>query len=353
MVSIRRVVDLPAPFGPRKATSSPLADLQVEAADRLDRLLGAGEVPGQPPGPDHRSGLRVSRHGTTLGSASGQFLSAIGSSLEVMQHQRPDAAAALPAADPPLLARRRAGRPARGQPAHPAPRRRPAARARLPVDAVRGVAGGYQLRAGGSLPPLLLEDEEAVAIAVGLRTSAAGAVPGMEETSVQALTKVIVADAAAAAPADGRAASQTERRAVAAARPSTPPLLTTLAQACRDDEPLRFGYTARGAEPTDRGSSRTGWSRSAGAGTSSPTTATARTGARFRVDRIRDAAATGASASGRASCPPRTRSTFVQAGIRRDAAAVRRAGARSPTAPRSSRPSSAAGRPSSRARTAA
>src|SRR5215210_8784632 len=53
------------------------------------------------------------------------------------------------------------------------------------VDASRGVAGGYQLRAGGSLPPLLLEDEEAVAIAVGLRTSASGAVSGMEETSVQ------------------------------------------------------------------------------------------------------------------------------------------------------------------------
>ena len=59
------------------------------------------------------------------------------------------------------------------------------------VDAVRGVAGGYQLRAGGSLPPLLLEDEEAVAIAVGLRTSAAGAVQGMEESSIQALTKVL------------------------------------------------------------------------------------------------------------------------------------------------------------------
>src|SRR6476661_5645095 len=59
------------------------------------------------------------------------------------------------------------------------------------VDAVRGVSGGYQLRAGGSLPPLLLEDEEAVAIAVGLRTAASGAVSGMEETSVQALTKVI------------------------------------------------------------------------------------------------------------------------------------------------------------------
>src|SRR3954453_2951977 len=61
------------------------------------------------------------------------------------------------------------------------------------VDAVRGVAGGYHARAGagGQLPPLLLEDEEAVAIAVSLHSSAAGGTPGMEETAVQALTKVI------------------------------------------------------------------------------------------------------------------------------------------------------------------
>src|ERR1044072_9626163 len=59
------------------------------------------------------------------------------------------------------------------------------------VDAVRGVAGGYQLRAGGQLPPLLLEDEEAVAIAVSLQSSAAGGTPGMEETSVQAPSEVI------------------------------------------------------------------------------------------------------------------------------------------------------------------
>ena len=56
---------------------------------------------------------------------------------------------------------------------------------------MRGVAGGYQLRAGTSLPPLLLEDEEAVAIAVGLRTAAAGAVDGHGGDSLQALTKVI------------------------------------------------------------------------------------------------------------------------------------------------------------------
>ena len=60
-----------------------------------------------------------------------------------------------------------------------------------PVDAARGVAGGYQLQAGAAMPPLLLDDEEAVAIAVGLRTAAAGAVAGIEETSVRALAKVI------------------------------------------------------------------------------------------------------------------------------------------------------------------
>src|SRR5690606_26344565 len=60
-----------------------------------------------------------------------------------------------------------------------------------PVEASRGVAGGYQLRAGAALPPLLVDDEEAVAIAVGLRQAASGMVAGIEETSVRALAKVI------------------------------------------------------------------------------------------------------------------------------------------------------------------
>src|SRR4051812_49649599 len=59
-----------------------------------------------------------------------------------------------------------------------------------PVEARPGVAGGYRLGAGGELPPLLLDDEEAVAVAVGLRTAAAGGVAGMEETSVRALVKL-------------------------------------------------------------------------------------------------------------------------------------------------------------------
>jgi len=114
-----------------------------------------------------------------------------------------------------------------------------------PVDASRGVAGGYQLRSGTAMPPLLLDDEEAVAIAVGLRTAAAGAVGGVEETSVRALAKVV------------QVMPPLLRRRVDALRASTVPAvpgggptvdalaLTVIAQACRDGERLRFEYRAR------------------------------------------------------------------------------------------------------------
>ena len=59
-----------------------------------------------------------------------------------------------------------------------------------PVDARPGVAGGYRLGTGGALPPLLLDDDEAVAVAIGLRTAANGSIAGIEETSVRALAKL-------------------------------------------------------------------------------------------------------------------------------------------------------------------
>src|SRR6266852_310577 len=59
-----------------------------------------------------------------------------------------------------------------------------------PVHSTSGTAGGYQLGAGATLPPLLLDDDEAVAVAVGLRTAASGAVAGIEEASVRALAKL-------------------------------------------------------------------------------------------------------------------------------------------------------------------
>ena len=60
-----------------------------------------------------------------------------------------------------------------------------------PVEAHRGVDGGYQLAAGAALPPLVVDDEEAVALAVGLQTAAQGAVEGIADSSVRALAKVV------------------------------------------------------------------------------------------------------------------------------------------------------------------
>jgi predicted DNA-binding transcriptional regulator YafY len=127
-----------------------------------------------------------------------------------------------------------------------------------PVDAARGVAGGYQLQAGAAVPPLLLDDEEAVAIAVGLRTSAAGAVAGIEETSVRALAKVIQLlpprlrkriDALQAATSPGVYWNDGvfgEGSAVDAT------VLTTIALACRGEERLRFDYTPRSGDTAGR-----------------------------------------------------------------------------------------------------
>jgi predicted DNA-binding transcriptional regulator YafY len=121
-----------------------------------------------------------------------------------------------------------------------------------PVDASRGVAGGYQLQAGAAVPPLLLDDDEAVAIAVGLRSAAAGSVAGFEETSVRALAKVI------------QLLPPRLRRRIDALRAVSTPgflgggptldatVLTTIALACRGEERLRFTYTPREAPTAGR-----------------------------------------------------------------------------------------------------
>jgi predicted DNA-binding transcriptional regulator YafY len=57
-----------------------------------------------------------------------------------------------------------------------------------PIEARPGVDGGYRLVVGGVLPPLLLDDDEAVAI--GLRSAVSGPITGIEETSLRALTKL-------------------------------------------------------------------------------------------------------------------------------------------------------------------
>ncbi len=113
-----------------------------------------------------------------------------------------------------------------------------------PVDASTGPAGGYRLHAGTAMPPLLLDDDEAVAIAVGLRTAAGASVTGIEETSVRALVKL-----EQVLPSHLRRrvnALQSVTATLAASGPTIDPeLLTTVAGACRDHERLRFGYRSR------------------------------------------------------------------------------------------------------------
>jgi predicted DNA-binding transcriptional regulator YafY len=112
-----------------------------------------------------------------------------------------------------------------------------------PVDARPGVAGGYRLGAGGALPPLLLDDEEAVAVAVGLRAAASNSIAGIEETSVRALAKL-----QQVLPSRLRhrvSAFQSHALPMPSPGPQVDPdVLTVIAAACRDHELLRFDYRA-------------------------------------------------------------------------------------------------------------
>ncbi|GAB2899338.1 WYL domain-containing protein [Streptomyces mayteni] len=109
-----------------------------------------------------------------------------------------------------------------------------------PVHATPG-APGYQLGAGTDLPPLLLDDDEAVAVAVGLRTAAGGTVAGIEEASVQALTKLEQVLPARLRRRVHALRSMTVPMTGAAA-PVDAEVLTAIAAACRDHEVLRFDY---------------------------------------------------------------------------------------------------------------
>jgi predicted DNA-binding transcriptional regulator YafY len=121
-----------------------------------------------------------------------------------------------------------------------------------PVHSTSGTAGGYQLGAGATLPPLLLDDEEAVAVALGLRTSASGSVTGIEEASVRALLKL------------EQVLPPRLRHRVAALHSFIVPLgnhgptvdaerLSIIAGACRDHEGIRFDYHNRSGAASSRG----------------------------------------------------------------------------------------------------
>ena len=120
-----------------------------------------------------------------------------------------------------------------------------------PVHSTSGVEGGYQLGAGATLPPLLLDDDEAVAVALGLRTSAQSGISGTEEASVRALLKLeqvlpprlrhrVMALHGFVVPLQGRGPSVDAN------------LLSAIAGACRDCECIRFKYQDRAGSPSLR-----------------------------------------------------------------------------------------------------
>jgi predicted DNA-binding transcriptional regulator YafY len=124
-----------------------------------------------------------------------------------------------------------------------------------PVEAQRGVDGGYALAPGAALPPLVLDDDEAVALAIGLQAAASSPVAGMADTSVRALAKVV------------QVMPVRLRRRVEALRTMTVPAtwggaaggegvdpgaLTTAALACRDAERIAFVYTAADGARSER-----------------------------------------------------------------------------------------------------
>jgi predicted DNA-binding transcriptional regulator YafY len=124
-----------------------------------------------------------------------------------------------------------------------------------PVDSIPGVGGGYRLGKGTTMPPLLLDDEEVIAISVGLRTTTGSGVAGIEEASLRALVKL-----EQLMPSRLRHRLDTIRAATVSV-PGTGPtvdseVLSVIAGAIRAGERLHFDYvdhdgnqTARTAEP--------------------------------------------------------------------------------------------------------
>jgi predicted DNA-binding transcriptional regulator YafY len=120
-----------------------------------------------------------------------------------------------------------------------------------PVHAAQGVGGGYQLGGGRGLPPLLLDDSEAVAVAVSLRMAAGGTVSGASEAALRTLAKL------------DQVMPPRLRGEVRAIHEATQTLeygevtvdgdaLLTLARAVRDTVRVRFDYESRDGTATSR-----------------------------------------------------------------------------------------------------
>lgn len=119
------------------------------------------------------------------------------------------------------------------------------------VQSTTGTAGGYRLGPGSAVPPLLLDDDEVVAVAVGLRAAASGSVSGIEDTSLRALAKL-----EQTLPSRLRHRIDALRSATVSAASGGPTVdadtLSVIAAACHNVERLRFDYVGHGGESSRR-----------------------------------------------------------------------------------------------------
>src|SRR5580704_17024487 len=122
-----------------------------------------------------------------------------------------------------------------------------------PVQATRGSVGGYRLSAGAAMPPLLLEDDEAVAVVVSLRTATGGTIEGLEETALRALTKL----QQVLPPRLGRRVDALQSHTVRVSAQRRGPqvegrVLASIAATARDREIMRFRYSDHAGSGTER-----------------------------------------------------------------------------------------------------
>jgi predicted DNA-binding transcriptional regulator YafY len=184
-----------------------------------------------------------------------------------------------------------------------------------PIHSSAGVEGGYQLGAGATMPPLLLDDEEAVAVALGVRAAATGAIQGIEEASLRALSKI----EQILPPRLGRRVAALQSMIVSGGGSrvrADARTLSVLASACRDRESVRFEYrdfngseSTRQAEPyrlvnTWRGWYLVAWDMAR------------RDWRTFRVDRIAPGVRVGVAFEPR-SLPAKDLVAYVAQGVRR------------------------------------
>ena len=121
------------------------------------------------------------------------------------------------------------------------------------VDSTSGKYGGYRLATGAHVPPLVLDDDEAVAVTVGLRYAAEAAIGGMEETSLRALTKIeTLLPHRLRRRVSALHSSVTSLRRAADDDVVDPEALSVFAAACRDQEHVRFDYRRGDGESSRR-----------------------------------------------------------------------------------------------------